>query len=127
MSDLKKYEFLFVTGAQKLYGDIFQEMVWHAEEIVAALNAYPNVPCTVIYKPVVTQTSEITATLEAAGMDRNCAGIITWMHTFSPSKMWIAGFAALSKPLLQFDTQYNSDIPWDSIDMDFMNMNQSAH
>jgi len=127
MSDLKKYEFWFVTGAQKLYGDIFQEMVGHAEEIVAALNADPNVPCTVIYKPVVTQTSEITATLEAAGMDRNCAGIITWMHTFSPSKMWIAGFAALSKPLLQFDTQYNRDIPWDSIDMDFMNMNQSAH
>jgi len=127
MSDLKKYEFWFVTGAQKLYGDIFQEMVGHAQEIVAALNADPNVPCTVIYKPVVTQTSEITATLEAAGMDRNCAGIITWMHTFSPSKMWIAGFAALSKPLLQFDTQYNRDIPWDSIDMDFMNMNQSAH
>src|SRR5659263_325837 len=127
MSELKKYEFWFVTGAQKLYGDIFEEMVGHAKTIVAALNADPNIPSTVIYKPVVTQTSEITATLEAASMDPKCAGIITWMHTFSPSKMWIAGFSALSKPLLQFDTQYNRDIPWDSIDMDFMNLNQSAH
>lgn len=127
MSDLKKHEFWFVTGAQKLYGDIFQEMVSHSEEIAAALNDDPNIPGTVIYKPVVTQTSEITATLEAASLDPNCSGVITWMHTFSPSKMWIAGFAALSKPLLQFDTQYNRDIPWDSIDMDFMNMNQSAH
>lgn len=127
MSELKKYEFWFVTGAQKLYGDIFEEMVGHAKEIVAALNADSNMPGTVVYKSVVTQTSEITATLEAASLDSNCAGVITWMHTFSPSKMWIAGFASLSKPLLQFDTQYNRDIPWNSIDMDFMNMNQSAH
>ncbi len=127
MSELKKYEFWFVTGAQKLYGDIFQEMVDHAKEIIAAINDDERVPGTVIYKPVVTQTSEITATLEAASLDPNCAGVITWMHTFSPSKMWITGFAALNKPLLQFDTQYNRDIPWDSIDMDFMNMNQSAH
>ncbi|MEI8200053.1 MAG: L-arabinose isomerase [Eubacteriales bacterium] len=127
MSELKKYEFWFVTGAQKLYGDIFEEMVGHAKEIVAALNTDPDMPGTVVYKSVVTQTSEITATLEAASLDSNCAGIITWMHTFSPSKMWIAGFASLSKPLLQFDTQYNRDIPWNSIDMDFMNMNQSAH
>jgi len=127
MSELKKFEFWFITGAQKLYGDIFQEMVGHAEEITAALNADPNIPGTVVYKPVVTGTSEITAVLEAASLDPNCAGVITWMHTFSPSKMWIAGFAALSKPLLQFDTQYNRDIPWDTIDMDFMNMNQSAH
>ena len=127
MSELKKYEFWFVTGAQKLYGDIFQEMVAHAEAIVAALNDDPEIPGTVIYKPVVTETSEITATLEAASLDPNCAGVITWMHTFSPSKMWIAGFAALSKPLLQFDTQFNRDIPWETMDMDFMNMNQSAH
>jgi len=127
MSELKKHEFWFVTGAQKLYGDIFQEMVGHSEAIVASLNADPNMPGTVIYKTVVTETSEITATLEAASIDPNCAGVITWMHTFSPSKMWIAGFAALSKPLLQFDTQFNRDIPWETMDMDFMNMNQSAH
>src|SRR5664279_4357124 len=100
MSELKKYEFWFVTGAQKLYGDIFQEMVDHSKEIVAAINADESVPGTVVYKPVVTETKEITATLEAASLDPNCAGIITWMHTFSPSKMWIAGFAVLNKPLL---------------------------
>ena len=127
MSDLKKYEFWFVTGAQKLYGDIFDEMVGHAKEIVAALNADSCIPGTIVYKPVVTETNEITATLVAASTDPSCAGVITWMHTFSPSKMWIAGFQALTKPLLQFDTQYNRDIPWDSIDMDFMNSNQSAH
>lgn len=127
MSDTRKYEFWFVTGAQKLYGDIFQEMVGHAEEIVLALNQDPAVPAKVVYKPVVTQTSEITATLEAANSDPLCAGVITWMHTFSPSKMWIAGFSVLNKPLLQFDTQYNREIPWDTMDMDFMNMNQSAH
>lgn len=127
MTELKRYEFWFVTGAQKLYGDIFQVMVGHSEAIVDALNADLKIPGKVVYKPVVTETSEITATLEAASLDPNCAGIITWMHTFSPSKMWIAGFTALSKPLLQFDTQFNRDIPWDTMDMDFMNMNQSAH
>jgi len=127
MADLRKYEFWFVTGAQKLYGDIFQEMVGHAEEIAAALNADPQIPGKVIYKPVVTETAEITATIEAANVDPACAGIITWMHTFSPSKMWIPGFSILNKPLLQFDTQYNRDIPWDTMDMDFMNLNQSAH
>lgn len=127
MPDLKAHAFWFITGSQHLYGDIFQEMIDHSKTIVEALNADPAVPCTVVYQPIVTSTDEITAVIEAANLDPQCAGVITWMHTFSPSKMWIAAFSALRKPLLQFDTQFNRDIPWDTIDMDFMNMNQSAH
>jgi len=127
MADLKKYSFWFITGAQRLYGDIFEEIKDHAKTIAEALNSAPSVPATVEYKSVVTTTDEITAVFEAANVDPECAGVITWMHTFSPSKMWITAFSLLRKPLLQFDTQFNRDIPWETIDMDFMNMNQSAH
>src|SRR5690606_22962812 len=86
-----------------------------------------NICGRVLYKGIVTTPSEITKVMEEANFDKNCAGVITWMHTFSPSKMWIAGLSILNKPLLHLNTQFNRDIPWDEIDMDFMNLNQSAH
>ncbi len=97
----------------------------HAEEIVKGLNEL--LPEQLILKPVATSPERITALLREASMDENCAGIITWMHTFSPAKMWIAGLKELTKPMLHLHTQYNRDIPWSTIDMDFMNLNQSAH
>ncbi len=124
---MKQYEFWFITGAQKLYGDIFQDIVNHSQEIVAALNDSAQISGRVVCKPVVTEADEISSLLEQAMITPECAGIITWMHTFSPSKMWIGGLSLYKKPLLQFDTQYNRDIPWETIDMDFMNLNQSAH
>src|SRR5207237_109585 len=92
-----------------------------------ARNAAGTVPYPIVWKPTVTSAEEISAVLEAATADARSAGVITWMHTFSPAKMWIRGLSVLKKPLLQFHTQYNRDIPWASIDMDFMNLNQSAH
>ncbi len=128
MSDLKKYEFWFVVGSQDLYGeDVLKQVDEHAKTMVSGWNADPAIPCTLVWKPVVRNSEEIFAALSAANADPNCAGVITWMHTFSPSKMWIRGFSALQKPLLHINTQFNRDIPWDTIDMDFMNLNQSAH
>jgi L-arabinose isomerase len=86
-----------------------------------------SIPFKVVFKPVLTTPDVIRKLCIEANADENCAGIITWMHTFSPAKMWIAGLKALQKSLLHLHTQYNRDIPWDSIDMDFMNLNQSAH
>jgi L-arabinose isomerase len=128
MTTLKKYQFWLVVGSQDLYGAAtLQTVDEHAQAIVNGLNSDPAIPCTVVFKPVVLNSNGIYDTIQAANQDANCAGIITWMHTFSPSKMWIRGLKALQKPLLHINTQFNSDIPWDSIDMDFMNLNQSAH
>ncbi len=125
---LKKYTFWFVVGSQDLYGeDVLKTVDRHSRAMVDAWNAAEDIPCTLVWKPVVRNSDEICATLAAADADPDCAGVITWMHTFSPSKMWIRGFSALRKPLLHLNTQFNRDIPWDSIDMDFMNLNQSAH
>lgn len=128
MSALKKYTFWFVVGSQDLYGeDVLKTVDEHSKTMVDDWNADPTLPCTLVWKPVVRNSEEIAATLMAADCDPDCAGVITWMHTFSPSKMWIRGFSNLKKPLLHLNTQFNRDIPWDSIDMDFMNLNQSAH
>ena len=128
MTSLKKYQFWLVVGSQDLYGaKTLQTVDEHAQTIVNGLNADPAIPCTVVFKPVVLNSNGIYDTIQAANQDANCAGIITWMHTFSPSKMWIRGLKALQKPLLHINTQFNRDIPWDSIDMDYMNLNQSAH
>lgn len=125
---LKKYTFWFVVGSQDLYGEeVLKTVDQHSRSMVNAWNECADIPCTVIWKPVVRNSNEIYETLTAANADPQCAGVITWMHTFSPGKMWIRGFTALQKPLLHLNTQYNRDIPWDSIDMDFMNLNQSAH
>jgi L-arabinose isomerase len=128
MKALKKYKFYFIVGSQDLYGDdVLKTVDEHAGLMVDEFNADPNIPCTVVFHPVVRNSAEIDKAMALANGDPDCTGVITWMHTFSPSKMWIGGFQTLRKPLLHVNTQFNRDIPWDSIDMDFMNLNQSAH
>ncbi|WP_282935783.1 L-arabinose isomerase [Paenibacillus sp. RC67] len=125
---IKPYTFWFVTGSQHLYGpETLQEVDEHSSRITEGLDNDPAIPFQVVFKPVLTTPEAIRSLCIEANADDNCAGIITWMHTFSPAKMWIAGLSELRKPLLHLHTQYNRDIPWDSIDMDFMNLNQSAH
>jgi L-arabinose isomerase len=124
----KAYEFWFVTGSQLLYGeDVLKVVEENSRTIVNGLDDDTSVPFKLVFKSVVKDSDSIRNLFLKANADENCAGVITWMHTFSPSKMWIAGLAALQKPLLHLATQFNRDIPWDSIDMDFMNLNQSAH
>ncbi|MBD2846962.1 L-arabinose isomerase [Paenibacillus sp. IB182496] len=120
--------FWFVTGSQHLYGnEALEEVNAHARQMVEALNGSPDIFYEINYRPVVTTPGEIRSVCAEASVDPSCAGILTWMHTFSPSKMWIAGLQELRKPLLHLHTQFNRDIPWDEIDMDFMNLNQAAH
>jgi len=122
------FEVWFVTGAQLLYGgDVVIAVDAHSNEIVKGLNESGNLPVKVVYKGTVNSAAEVTATMRAANNESKCIGIITWMHTFSPAKMWIHGLQELKKPLLHFHTQFNKEIPWDTMDMDFMNLNQSAH
>jgi L-arabinose isomerase len=128
MQPLKKYKFLFIVGSQDLYGkNVLNKINEHAKIMVDEFNSDANIPCTVVFLPVVRNCEDIySAMMKANAMD-DCCGVITWMHTFSPSKMWIKGLRALQKPYLHINTQFNRDIPWESIDMDFMNLNQSAH
>lgn len=126
--NLKDLEVWFVTGAQLLYGgDAVISVDAHSNEMVKGLNQSGNLPVKIVYKGTVNSSKEVTATLKAANNDDKCIGVITWMHTFSPAKMWIHGLQELKKPLLHFHTQFNKEIPWDTMDMDFMNLNQSAH
>ncbi|MGN8068804.1 L-arabinose isomerase [Mucilaginibacter sp. 22184] len=128
MIDLKTFEVWFITGSQDLYGEETLRLVAeHSQQITAGLDSSGKIPVRVVYKPIVKSTDEIYTTLRQANVAENCIGVITWMHTFSPAKMWIRGLSILKKPLLHLHTQYNRDIPWSSIDMDFMNLNQSAH
>src|SRR5512133_3677163 len=128
MIDLKQYEVWFVTGSQHLYGPkILEKVTEHSREISAALSGSAHVPVQVVFKPVLTTPDAIRDLCLEANSAKNCVGLITWMHTFSPAKMWIAGLTALNKPFLHLHTQFNREIPWDQIDMDFMNLNQSAH
>src|SRR5207237_10297910 len=99
----------------------------HSQAIVASFNRSSQIPVTIVFKPVVTTPEEIYQVCLDANTSTSCIGIITWMHTFSPAKMWIGGLKILQKPLLHLHTQFNRDIPWKDIDMDFMNLNQSAH
>ena len=125
---LKNYEFWFVVGSQFLYGPaVLETVAARAAEMADALNASGNLPCKLVYKVTAKTNQEITDIVREANYDPKCAGIITWCHTFSPSKMWINGFANLQKPYCHFATQYNCEIPNDEIDMDFMNLNQAAH
>lgn len=124
----KDYVFWFVTGSQHLYGNEVLEKVKEHSRIIAEWldkNTFPH--CKVIFKVVLTTPEAIQNLFREANADPTCAGLITWMHTFSPAKMWIVGLSELKKPLLHLHTQFNRDIPWNSIDMDFMNLNQSAH
>lgn len=128
MIDLKKLELWFVTGSQDLYGEeTLKQVAAHSQTIAAALNNASEIPVTVVFKPTVKSTEEIYNICAEANNARNVIGIIAWMHTFSPAKMWINGLKILQKPLLHLHTQFNRDIPWNEIDMDFMNLNQSAH
>jgi L-arabinose isomerase len=128
MLKLREYEFWFVTGSQHLYGpEVLETVAKHSTEIAESFDKNDAIPYKVVFKPVLTTPDAIRKLCIKASSDENCAGIITWMHTFSPAKMWINGLSELKKPLLHLHTQYNRDIPWDSIDMDFMNLNQSAH
>jgi L-arabinose isomerase len=128
MIDLKQYEVWFVTGSQHLYGPKTLETVAeHSREIAAVLGASAHVPVKVVFKPVLTTPEVIRELCLEANSTKNCIGLITWMHTFSPAKMWIAGLSLLTKPFLHLHTQYSREIPWATIDMDFMNLNQSAH
>ena len=128
MINLKKLEVWFITGSQDLYGDeTLQKVAENSKTIATYLNEVDQIPVTVVYKPTVKSAEEIFAVMQEANVSENCIGVITWMHTFSPAKMWINGLKILHKPLLHFHTQFNRDIPWSTIDMNFMNLNQSAH
>ncbi len=128
MKVLGDREVWFVTGSQALYGDDALRTVGdHAVEIAHALDDQDVVPVRIVPKPVVTTTEAIREVLLEATAAPQCIGVIAWMHTFSPARMWISGLTALQKPLLHLHTQHNRDLPWAEIDMDFMNLNQSAH
>jgi len=126
--NLREFEVWFVTGSQHLYGpDTLATVAQHSALIAAALDAAPGIPVKVVAKPVLTRPNEILSLIDEANAAENCIGLITWMHTFSPARMWITGLEALRKPFLHLHTQFNREIPWAEIDMDFMNLNQAAH
>ncbi len=128
MTDLSELEVWFVTGSQHLYGnETLNKVAEHSRLIVQGMSDGGSLPARVVFKPVVTTPDAIHAVCLEANNTQACIGLITWMHTFSPAKMWIAGLAALQKPFVHLHTQFNAQLPWSSIDMDFMNLNQSAH
>ncbi|NLA54243.1 MAG: L-arabinose isomerase [Clostridiales bacterium] len=128
MINMKQYQFWLVAGTQALYGDeAIAQVGKNARELVDKLNNDELIPCTVVFKGAMLDSQSIEDFVMQANADRDCAGIITWMHTFSPSKMWIHGLTRLQKPYLHFNTQHFRDIQWNDIDMDYMNLHQSAH
>ncbi len=128
MIDLKQNEVWFVTGSQHLYGPkTLEQVAEHSREMAAAIGQSSHIPVQIVFKPVVTTPEAISQLCMEANNAKNCIGLITWMHTFSPAKMWIAGLTRLKKPFLHLHTQYNREIPWSEIDMNFMNLNQAAH
>jgi len=128
MTSLKEQEIWFVVGSQLLYGEeVLNTVAQRGKEMAAYINADPNVPCSFVYKGTIKSNDEVTEIIKEANYSGKCAGIVTWCHTFSPSKMWINGLSHLQKPFCHFATQYNVEIPNDEIDMDFMNLNQAAH
>ncbi|WP_419032797.1 L-arabinose isomerase, partial [Dysgonomonas gadei] len=128
MMDFKDLEVWFVTGAQLLYGgDAVVAVDSHSTQMVKALNDSGKLPVKIVYKGTANSSPEVEKVFKEANNDSKCVGVITWMHTFSPAKMWIKGLQNLRKPLMHLHTQFNKEIPWNEIDMDFMNLNQSAH
>ena len=128
MKNLKELEVWFATGSQHLYGEeTLKQVAAHSREIVGFLDEQETIPVKIVFKPVLKSAEEIFAICQDANNTKNCIGLIAWMHTFSPAKMWIGGLKILHKPLMHLHTQFNRDIPWKEIDMDFMNLNQSAH
>jgi L-arabinose isomerase len=128
MIDLAQYEVWFVTGSQHLYGpETLEQVAEHSRVVARALDDAPAIPVRVVVKPVLKTPDEIHRLVLDANASEACVGLVTWMHTFSPAKMWIGGLRALRKPFVHLHTQFNREIPWADIDMDFMNLNQSAH
>jgi L-arabinose isomerase len=128
MKHLAQPEVWFVCGSQHLYGPgPLKQVAAHARTVAGALAASKRLPLKTVFKALLTTPDEITNVMLAANQDANCAGLILWMHTFSPSKMWIRGLNLVKKPFLHLHTQFNRDLPWGTIDMDFMNLNQAAH
>ena len=128
MIDITKKEIWFITGSQHLYGEeTLKQVASNSQEIAKGLDGSKHLPIKIIFKPIVTTSNEITNVCKEANNANNCIGLITWMHTFSPAKMWITGLTILTKPICHLHTQFNAEIPWESINMDFMNLNQSAH
>jgi L-arabinose isomerase len=128
MIDLRRNEVWFLTGSQHLYGpDALRQVDEHSQVIVDGLSKSSHIPVSVVFKPVLTTQEAILAICLEANSASACVGVVAWMHTFSPAKMWIAGLKVLSKPLLDLHTQFGRDIPWGEIDMNFMNLNQTAH
>jgi L-arabinose isomerase len=128
VAEQKQQELWFLTGSQHLYGDeTLKEVARNSQQIAEALGSSGKLPAKVVWKPVLTGPEAIADVCQAASAAPECAGVITWMHTFSPAKMWIAGLTRLQKPLAHLHTQFNRELPWGEIDMDFMNLNQSAH
>ena len=121
-------ELWFLTGSQHLYGkETLDQVAKNSRQIAEALHGSGRLPASVVWKPILTGPDEIEKVCLEANSAPECAGVITWMHTFSPAKMWIAGLTRLQKPLAHLHTQHNQELPWGDIDMDFMNLNQSAH
>jgi L-arabinose isomerase len=128
MIDLKEFEVWFVAGSQHLYGEAtLKKVAQDSQEMARQLTQSGKLPVKIVFKAVVTTPDAISELCRQANNTQNCIGLITWMHTFSPAKMWIAGLRALQKPFVHLHTQFNRELPWSSIDMDFMNLNQSAH
>jgi L-arabinose isomerase len=128
MQKLQDLEIWFVTGSQHLYGaEALARVAENSQKIVSSLDTESSIPFRIVFKPVLTTSDQIRELCGEANNRENCIGLILWMHTFSPAKMWIAGLASLTKPFLHLHTQFNRELPWSSIDMDFMNLNQAAH
>ncbi len=127
-SPYQHYEVWMVIGSQHLYGEeTLNQVIAHGEQIVAEINRQRHLPCRLVLKPLATTPDQISDLTREANYQQHCAGLIVWLHTFSPAKMWINGLTTLHKPLLQLHTQFNAALPWAEIDMDFMNLNQTAH
>lgn len=125
---IENLQLWFLTGSQHLYGpETLKQVAEHSQQIARGLNASSAMPVKVVFKPVLTRPEEISAICQQANTAENCLGVVAWMHTFSPAKMWIHGLKLLRKPLAHLHTQFNQEIPWAGIDMDFMNLNQAAH
>src|SRR4029077_20023187 len=128
MKNLQAPEIWYITGSQHLYGqETLKQVAVHSEKIVDELNGSKKMGLPLAFKSLFTKSGDTPRVCQEASSDPNCGGIILWMHTFSPSKMWIGGLSALRKPFLHLHTQFNRDLPWAEIDMDFMNLNQAAH
>lgn len=128
MINIEAKEIWFVTGSQHLYGDeTLNQVAADSKEIANGLDASKHLPVKIVWKDTVKTADEITDICQEANVNNNCIGIVAWMHTFSPAKMWIKGLSLLKKPLCHLHTQFNAEIPWGKIDMDYMNLHQSAH